>query len=363
MASCQQQSIERAQPSVQMSLSPQLLDKTMPSTSSLTQEIRIGLLLPLSGAQAELGQTLENAITLGFLESAQSNTKLLPFDTCSAPDGAQQAMQKALSAGVHAIVGPLTATETAAIQGLSSLPILTLSNDRSVANEHVFMFGIMPDDQVRALTDHLQSKAIRKIAVLAPATPYGNHVAQLFQTAADQKGIQVQLTSYSQQNLQNPEFLAPLVGQNIGGFVILESGQAATALASLLAYHNLISPEITCYGLDNWRTSQELATNPLFAGATFAALDATSFAKFESHYMQAYGQQPQIIAGIGYDAIRVALFALSTGKMNKALITPDGFRGVYGVLRLLPSGTNQRTVQLYTFTQGQTLPTQAPIKK
>ena len=325
------------------------------------KERPLALLLPLSGAQAELGQILSNTMELGFLETPHPGIKLLSFDTGSTPEGALQAMQKALGAGSQMIVGPLTATEARAIQGLAPLPILTLSNDRSVATEQIFPFGLMPEDQVKTLMTHLHAKGLRHIAVFAPQTPYGSLVSGLFQAYATQGGSQLQVISYSPMDLQDPAFLSPLMGQGIEAFVLVESGQNAAAVAALLAYKDLLSPSVTCYGLDNWRTSPELATNPHFEGATFVGADAQGFDTLSARYEAAFGTRPHPIAGIGYDALRVALVALSREESPlTTLTTPSGFMGTYGPLILRPGEGNQRSMVLYTFKGGHILPGGAP---
>ena len=363
LTSCQQQTPRTPQTTTpQIGGAPISIDQTPAlSGGSIENERRIALLLPLSGAQADLGQALSNTMELGFLETPHPGLKLLPFDTSSTPEGAFQAMQKALGAGAQMIVGPLTATETRAIQGLASLPILSLSNDRSVATDQVFTFGIMPDDQVQALMTHFHQKGIQNIAVFAPKTTYGALVAGLFQTAATQTGVQLQVISYMPEDLLNPEFTAALAGQGIGAFVLLESGQNATAVAALLAYKDLLTPTVTCYGLDNWRTSPELATNPHFEGAAFASVDVRGFEAFSARYFAAFNAPPHSIAGVGYDALRVALFTLSQDKDPlTVLTTPSGFLGTYGPLKLLPTGSTQRTASIYTFRGGQMVPVGTP---
>jgi branched-chain amino acid transport system substrate-binding protein len=357
LTSCQQQTPRGPQTSTpQISSGPISMDQT-PAPSHIENERRIALLLPLSGAQADLGHTLSNAMELGFLETPHPGIKLLPFDTSSTPEGALEAIQKALGAGAQMIVGPLTATETRAIQGLAPLPILTLSNDRSVATDQVFTFGIMPDDQVQALMTHLHQKGILTIAVFAPKTTYGTLVSGLLQTTAAQMGLSLQVLSYAPEDLQNPEFVGALAGQGIGAFVLLEAGQNAAAVAALLAYKDLLSPSVTCYGLDNWRTSPDLATNPHFEGAAFASVDASGFETLSARYFAAFGASPHPIAGVGYDAIRVALFALSQGNNpTTTLTTPSGFLGTYGALKLLPTGANARTAKICTFKMGQIVP-------
>ena len=71
------------------------------------QEIRLGILLPLSGQDAAIGKALLNAATLALFDAKDERLTLLPYDTQGTAEGAANAMTALLLQRPDLIIGPL----------------------------------------------------------------------------------------------------------------------------------------------------------------------------------------------------------------------------------------------------------------
>jgi branched-chain amino acid transport system substrate-binding protein len=69
---------------------------------------RVALLVPLSGSNAGIGQSLANATQLALLDSKSERVRITTYDTNG---GAAQAAQRALADGNRLILGPLLADD------------------------------------------------------------------------------------------------------------------------------------------------------------------------------------------------------------------------------------------------------------
>ena len=76
----------------------------------------VGLLLPLSGPSAALGQAMLDAAEMALYDLAGEQLELLTRDTKGTPDGASAAAQQLLSQGAQIILGPLLAPEVGAVK-------------------------------------------------------------------------------------------------------------------------------------------------------------------------------------------------------------------------------------------------------
>ncbi|MBT5809628.1 MAG: ABC transporter substrate-binding protein, partial [Rhodospirillaceae bacterium] len=77
-------------------------------------EMRVAILLPLSGANATLGRAMLNAAQLSLFELADKNFVLMTYDTRGDANGAAQAAESATRDGAGLILGPLLAESVAA---------------------------------------------------------------------------------------------------------------------------------------------------------------------------------------------------------------------------------------------------------
>ncbi len=111
---------------------------------------RVAILLPLSGARADIGQALLHGAQLAL--DAPGAPPLDVKDTGGTPDGAAAAAQAAIADGAGLILGPLTSAETAAVAPVAraaNVAVLAFTNDPSQAQPGVWTLGITPGQQVR----------------------------------------------------------------------------------------------------------------------------------------------------------------------------------------------------------------------
>src|SRR6185437_9611226 len=80
---------------------------------------KVALLVPLSGANAELGQAILEAAQLALFESGGDRLTLVPRDTAGNAGGATAAARSVVSEGVGLILGPLLAAEVEAVKPIA----------------------------------------------------------------------------------------------------------------------------------------------------------------------------------------------------------------------------------------------------
>ena len=100
-------------------------------------------------------------------------------------------------------------------------------------------------------------------------------------------------------------------------------------------------------GTSQWE--EELAAltqEPALVGGWFAAPPPESRVDFEGRYKALYGQPPPRLATLAYDAVALAgaLVRLPGGPNFSVdvLTSRYGFRGLDGLFRFAPDGTNER---------------------
>jgi hypothetical protein len=135
---------------------PPLSAPTSPVTSedltpSLDDRIKVGLLLPLSGSSAKLGEALLHGAEMALFETADDRLQLLVKDTGGTPDGARVAAEAAIAEGARLILGPLFGPQVAAagpVARAAAVPMVSFSTDLGVSGSGVWVMGILPKIQV-----------------------------------------------------------------------------------------------------------------------------------------------------------------------------------------------------------------------
>ena len=149
---------------------------------------RVALLVPLTGPNAPVGQSIANAANMALLDVGEKRVNLRIYDT--AP-GAGGAATKAIADGARLILGPLLANDVSAVDaaaGPRNIPVLSFSNDASLAGGNVYILGFQPGQSIARSIAYARSRGIERFAALVPAGVYGQRAQTAFVRAVDAAG-------------------------------------------------------------------------------------------------------------------------------------------------------------------------------
>ncbi|MFC0407480.1 penicillin-binding protein activator [Roseomonas elaeocarpi] len=344
---------------------------------------RVALLLPLSGANAPLGQSMLNAATLALFEQSGPTVEFVPHDTFGSPGGASQAARAALDEGARVIVGPLTAGEASgagAVARAANVPMLAFSNDAAVGGRGVWTLGVTPAQQVRRLVAAAATAGVRRIGLAAPSGAFAQQLGAALRSASQEAGLLAPLiVTYpsgalpamaakdfaTRVNGPAPDPAAAAVpgatpvgaaadpDRGIGMLILGEGGARARQFAAALPEAGLTIPPLRLAGTALWAQDSSLAGEPALAGAIFPGPDNIAHAQFEDRYRQAFGETPPRLAAVAYDAATIAARAVRGGPGAPAQMpVGDVVLGADGGLRLLPDGQTQRALAVYALQPG-----------
>jgi branched-chain amino acid transport system substrate-binding protein len=154
---------------------PERPPPSQPQPSTVEQppsEVRVGLLLPLSGPAADLAQDMLDAAEMALFDVGENNVVLLPRDTHGTPEGARQAAQQVIGEGALVILGPLFNQEVTAVSPVAAqanVRVLAFSNVASVATDGTFVLGFRPEEQVdRVVRYAIEHAEVRPPEAVAP---------------------------------------------------------------------------------------------------------------------------------------------------------------------------------------------------
>ena len=320
----------------------------------------VGLLLPLSGDKAPLGETMLRAAELAMFDVATADFQLVVRDTKGTPRGAEAAARSAIDAGANLLLGPVFSSSVRDVKPVADggqVPVLAFSNNPAVAEQGTYVMGLMPAQQVRRVVSYAVQQGRRNFAVLAPENAYGELVAGAMRRAVERYGGTVRHTAFyppgSQDVSDQVETLADKgFGDMADAAVMLPAGgQQLQTLAPTLPFFDIDPDDVQFLGTALWN-DPSLGTEPALVGGWFAAPPPNARKRFRERYRDTFANEPGELASLAYDATALAsLLARRNAKAGKPaasaftaekLTQRNGFAGVDGVFRLNADGTVQR---------------------
>jgi branched-chain amino acid transport system substrate-binding protein len=342
----------------------------------------IGCLLPLSGPFAVYGQEVLNGLKLGFdifqeRNEGLSSIEFVIKDTEGDPEVAIEAIRElAEEERAIATIGPLISKVAEGVVEKAQelgIPIITLSQSEAITSkgDMVFQNCLTPEDQLRSLTNKvIGDMGLKRFAILYPANGYGRYfMNKLWDKVESQGGIITAVESYDPKSTDFAAEIKKMVGLfyprpksdmeeeereksgteeeklegkeeeseeepepiiDFDAVFIPDSYERVALVASQLAYYDVVG--VTLLGTNLWNSPKliEIAgryvhgaifPSGFFSGSGYRGVDS-----FVDQYRTSFGQEPQFLAAIGYDTIRIVKEILK--EKGEYIKTREDFRSI-----------------------------------
>lgn len=338
-------------------------------------DVLIGMLVPLSGPQATLGQQLRDAALMALYDKQKSltrveltrNPQLIIRDTGTSPEEIAKATQELIDKKVKIILGPLMAADVKVASELTlknNIPLLTFSNNDQVAKNGVWLFGFDPEAQIARVADYALKQQIVHYAAIAPQNDYGRKVVQQLSAKVDAKDISLQPVEFFAEGKSPPPLSMNRILRTVkewgearkAVFLPLTGKMLQETATQIMTHKKIGTPFLKLMGTGLWDDPQIMAMAAL-QGAWFATPNPDNSENFVQKFNQTYGYRPVRLASLGYDAVALlTTLALEYGDeaFKESILTErDGYSGpANGIFRLLPEGKVERALAIVEIAGG-----------
>ena len=323
-----------------------------------TARHRVALLVPMSGANGAVGQSIANATTMALLDTSAENLRITTYDTVG---GARAAAQRAIAEGNQLILGPLLSEDVSQVLAEARparVPLITFSNDSAVAGPDVFVMGQAPEQSIERTVDYARAHGAARFAAIVPEGEYGQRAAAAFRASVVTNGGTVAgIETYARGNTSIVSAATRLSQQGGYDSVLIADGARLAAQAA-----GVLKPRgagaVQLLGTELWSGESEITRAAGLRGAWFSAISDARFKRFSDTYKARFGGQPYRVSTLGYDAVLLTLRIAKDWKPGKSfpvakLRDDAGFLGLDGAFRFGRNGVVQRAMEVREVRNGQ----------
>ncbi len=376
--------------------------------ASTGDKTHIGVVLPLSGSNAQYGKRALDGVLLAagvYNTSSSSDIELFIEDSYSTPAGASEAVERLVREhGVIAILGPISWKESlAAGERAQAMGVLNLSltgkEGLSQRGAYLFQNALTPRIQMENLVKHcIQEKRFKRFAILAPRNAFGDDMASEFSAVAKRLGGQVVgLETYDPEakdfqdpvqrlaGVADPRYrrmesakldtfikeqaakskrpskarLPPIV--DFDAVFIPDGPRAVAQIAASLAYFDVAG--VSLLGTTEWNSDLlyqrggRLVEGALFPGGLSLSGNNPTQKEFVRAFSEAYNGMPDLLSAQAFEGtlILARVAAASGGNRNSAVNEMMGlgrFESPLGALSFDASRIAMRILPIFTLAPG-----------
>ncbi len=333
-------------------------------------EVKVAILLPLSGKQSALGQSMLQAAQMAVFEMGYNNFKLVSRDTKGTADGASRAASEAIAEGAQLILGPLFSGSVRSVKPVAQahdINVIAFSTDTTLADSSTFLMGFMPTAQVKYVAQYALSQGYKNFALVAPRDRYGNLVSNTFEKSLENADTAARKSiRFNQGDPNIINQISDLKSSQLDAVFMPVGGSQTETISSALSYNYMLPSQVKRIGTGLWDDTR-IAKQQNMQGAWFAGPSPRAREGFEKRYRDTFGQGPARLATLAYDATALAAVLAKSGfskfeqpEFNyNAITNPNGFRGMDGIFRFQKNGIIERNLAVLELRNGQIIERQA----
>ena len=334
-------------------------------TEETVSQIKVGVIAPLTGSIPAVGQSTKNAAELavkeindaGGLDVGGQKTEIVLFieDNEDKEESAVSAAQKLINQNnVVAIIGPQAsrnAIPASTIAENARIPMISpwsTNPETTAGKKYVFRVAFIDPFQGRVMARFaIEELEAKEAAVLYDvASAYNKGIAEIFEQVFEEAGGQV--VAFEAYTTGEEDFTTQLTAIRDSGADVLFLPNYYNEVPLQVRQAHELGVEATAIGSDSWGqlAAEDMAEmEGLFFSTHYASDIASDVAQeFINKYKEAYGEIPDDVAALTYDAFGMLFQAIeSRGEadpesIRNGLATMSQYEGVTGMMEYKGTG-------------------------
>ncbi len=314
--------------------------------------LKIGLIAPLNGEYADLGNSLLYSLQLALDEINDSKIFIIPRDTgFNNKEKLNSAIQDIRAQGANIIIGPINNNDFNEVKKYTDTIFISPSNISPEFKTNIISVGISLESQLKSLVSFLKKQKKNKTVIMYPKNHYTDLIEEKLNklNLNDMKRFKYNpdpevltgeieiLTNYSQRKrnlelrkklfedkedeqsikqLERLEQLYTLGKVNFDSVIIIDFGNNLKSVLTSLVYTDVDQNEVLFTTVNQWFDESIFYENTIKT-LYYPSVNYKEFQKYREKYFKKFKLYPSEITILTYDALGLVYYAWkNNGDIN-----------------------------------------------
>ena len=140
------------------------------------QKLKIGLLVPLSEKNQDIGQQIIKTVRMAINDIDNENIEIIVKDTKSNPKNTLKSALELKNENIKIVIGPVFYENIIYLDEVENLIFLSLTNRTNELPKNVISAGINSTSQLNAIKKFIKNNEIKKTIFLIPKSKYEGEI-------------------------------------------------------------------------------------------------------------------------------------------------------------------------------------------
>ena len=348
-------------------------------STKASEKIKIGLMVPLTGSNKDLGQSIIKAVRLAVKDIDNDLLEIIPKDTASKANKSLKSAFELKQMGVKIVIGPVFYESISYLDEIKDITFLSLTNKTLDLPKNVISAGINSTSQFNTIKKFIEKNNIRKTIFLTPIQDYEFEVKKGindskikifkgydYSTEPTKLTKQIEeITNYRirKQNLEDEilklkksnqpnkekkinklEQRYTLGNLDFDAVVIADFDESLKSVSTSLLYTDVSPKKKYFITLNQWFNKtllNEVDIQPLY----YPSINQNNFDNYKDKFFREFKEYPSHLALLSYDLVGLVYYlSLKTNlsNLNKLFKKKNSFKGKIGIFDIKNNKINHR---------------------
>jgi hypothetical protein len=341
------------------------------------EKIKIGLLIPLTGKNSEIGQSIIKSTRLAVNKINNLSIEIVPRDTQSSPEGSLRAAKELSKLGIKIIIGPVFNENLIYLDELTEITFLSLTNKNNNFSKNIINAGINATSQLNTIKRFLELNNIKKTIFLTPDINYKKEIEKAISTSKIEiienyiyntdstkltqqiekitrydirkQNLEDEIVRLEKSNQSNKERLIERLKKKdtlgrvkFDSIIIADFDEGLKSVTTSLLYTDISPTEKYFITLNQWFDNsllEEVSLQPIY----FPSINKKNYEDFSLEYFEKYNQYPNQLSFLSYDLVGLVYYLIikNNSIINKNFFKEKNFfKGKVGIFEIKDNKIN-----------------------
>ncbi len=343
------------------------------------EKIKIGLLVPITGENKELGQLIIKSTRMALNDIRSNKIEIYPKDTNSNPNKTLQSALQLKEMGVKIVIGPIFYKNLESLNNVEDMTFLSLTNKTENLPNNVVSSGVNATSQLNAIKKFLESNDFKKTIFLTPKFDFETEVKKsikeskikiskhyIYDKEPTKLTAQIEkITNYKirkqnladevrrvensdlidkEQQLKKLEKKYTIGRVNFDSVIISDFNESLKSVITSLLYTDVSPKQKSIITFNQWFDKSILEDKniqPIY----YPSINNENLEDFKQKFFKKFNQYPNHLSLLSYDLVGLIYYLSINNELadlSKMFRKKNSFKGKIGIFDIQNNKINHR---------------------